>query len=70
LAGGCGSAYFWFYEWNLSDAVNLGEHTPGSWSWDWTIDAQGQVAQLNGEVFKLTVEATVNGAELALECGK
>ena len=36
-----GFAYLWFYEWHLFDAVTKGEHTPGSWSWKWSIDANG-----------------------------
>jgi hypothetical protein len=66
-AGDGGFAYLWFYEWNLFDGVKPGEHTPGSWSWDWTIDAHGRVARMNGAVLSLTVEASMNGAELTLE---
>jgi hypothetical protein len=66
-AGGCGFAYFCFYEWNMFDAVHQGEHTPGSWSWDWLIDAHGLVARMKGEIFTVTIEATANGAELMLE---
>ena len=66
-AGGCGFAYFWFYEWNMFDAVNQGEHTHGSWAWHWTIDAHGRAARMEAEILNLTVEAKTNGAELALE---
>jgi hypothetical protein len=66
-AADCGFAYFWFYEWNLFDAVRLGEHTPGSWSWDWTVNAHGLVARTKGDIFNLSVEATPDGAELMLD---
>ena len=60
-------AYFWFYEWNLFEAVNRGEHTAGAWRWDWEIDPLRNVAQLNGEYLSLTVEATSTGAKMLLK---
>jgi hypothetical protein len=67
LANGPGFAFFWFYEWNLFDAVCPGEHTPGRWSWDWSIDAQGRCARMSGEMLSLAIEARPDGAELTLQ---
>ncbi|MHC4727512.1 MAG: hypothetical protein ACYS17_09820 [Planctomycetota bacterium] len=62
-----GFAYFWFYEWHLFDAVTKGEHTHGSHSWKWTVDAHAKLAKMNSNWLKMRIKATENGAELALE---
>jgi len=62
-----GFAYFWFYEWHLFDAVNKGEHTQGSHSWKWTVDADGRLAQMNSRWLKMRIKATENGAKMVLE---
>jgi hypothetical protein len=66
-ASGLGSAFFWFYEWNLFGAVCPGEHTHGDWSWDWSVDSPGQLVRLRGEQLSLAAAATSVGAALALE---
>jgi len=62
-----GFAYFWFYEWHLFDAITKGEHTHGSHSWKWTVDANSRLAQMNSQWLKMRIKATENGAEMALE---
>ena len=62
-----GFAYFWFYEWHLFDAVTKGEHTQGSHSWKWTVDADGRLAQMNSRWLKMRIKATENGAKMVLE---
>lgn len=62
-----GSAYLWFYEWHLFDAVKKGEHTPGSSKWIWNIDSSGTVAQLDSEWLRLKLEATEDGVDMVLD---
>ncbi|MHC4191482.1 MAG: hypothetical protein ACYTBX_10065 [Planctomycetota bacterium] len=62
-----GFAYFWFYEWHLFDAVSKGEHTHGTHSWKWTVDANGTLAQMNSQWLKMRIKATENGADIALD---
>ena len=62
-----GFAYFWFYEWHLFDAVTKGEHTQGSHSWKWTVDANSKLAKMNSQWLKMRIKAAENGAEIALE---
>jgi hypothetical protein len=60
-------AYLWFYEWHLFDAVMKGEHTPGTWSWKWTINNNNTVAQMDSQGIKMTINATGNGADMVME---
>lgn len=60
-------AFFWFYEWYLFDAVTKGEHTPGIFDWEWTVDEQNKSAVLNGEWLKLNIHSRENGADLLME---
>jgi len=62
-----GFVYLWFYEWHLFDAVRKGEHTHGSWKWEWTVDANGTLAQMNSQWLKMRVKATENGADMTLD---
>jgi hypothetical protein len=62
-----GFAYFWFYEWHLFDAVTKGEHTQGSRSWKWTVDAKSRLAKMTSQWLKMRIKATENGAEMTLE---
>lgn len=62
-----GFAYFWFYEWHLFDAVTKGEHTHGSHSWKWAVNANGTLAQMNSQWLKMRIKATENGAEMTLD---
>lgn len=60
-------AYLWFYEWSLFDAVQGGEHKSGLSDWAWTIDSEGKRAQSKSDWFKISAEATTDGADLLLE---
>lgn len=62
-----GYAYLWFYEWHLFDAVKKGEHTNGSWLWDWIIDDHHTLAKMDAKWLKLSISATENGADLSLQ---
>ena len=62
-----GFAYFWFYEWHLFDAVVKGEHTQGSWSWKWTVDDNGTLAQMHSPRLNMTIQSTDDGADMVLE---
>ena len=60
-------AYLWFYEWSLFDAVQEGEHKGGDSDWTWEIDSEGTLAQSESDWFKISAEATEDGADLLLE---
>jgi len=60
-------AFFWFYEWYLFDAVRKGEHTPGNYNWEWTVDEHCKSAVLNAEWLKLNINSRENGADLLME---
>jgi len=62
-----GFAYFWFYKWHLFDAVTKGEHTQGSHSWKWTVDAKSRLAKMTSQWLKMRIKAAENGAKMVLE---
>lgn len=61
------SVYLWFYEWNMFDARQQGQHTRGSHDWDRTVSTDGKTAEVNSDDMKLSLEAVDDGAKLALE---
>ncbi len=60
-------AYLWFYEWSMFGAVRKGEHKSGLSDWTWTVDSDGKFAQSDSDWFKISAEATEEGADLLLE---
>lgn len=60
-------AFLWFYEWYLFDAVLKGEHTAGTCDWEWQVNENGEVAQMDGGWLKLNANAAERGADLSLE---
>ena len=60
-------AFLWFYEWHLFDAVQKGEHSRGTYNWNWDVAEDGSTAQLNADWLQLHVNTTIKGADLSLE---
>ncbi len=57
-------AFLWFYEWHLFNAIEKGEHTQGTYDWEWCVDENETTAYMNVEWLKMNINATNNGAEL------
>ncbi len=59
--------YLWFYEWNMFDAVQSGQHTHGGYGgYDRSFDENGTHAVLSSESMRLEAKAVEDGAELCL----
>lgn len=56
--------YFWFYEWNVFQAVAQGEHTPGRHDFSWSVRDDHAVTEEHG--VRVAVNATEDGARLTL----
>ena len=61
------SAYLWFYEWHLFDAVKMGDNTPGSSEWKWDLSPDGKTAEMKSEWLSLTARAREDGADLLMK---
>lgn len=58
--------YFWFYEWNMFEAMSPGQHTRGSWNFPKTIARDQATAVLGPPALRLTARAVHGGADLSL----
>jgi hypothetical protein len=58
------TVYLWFYEWNMFDAVNPGQHTPGGFDFPKRVDTS--TAVIAAPAFHLSMEATTDGADMVL----
>lgn len=60
--------FLWFYEWNMFDAVQTGEHTLGMFeNFGRTVEADRNAATISDGSIKLTVTASEDAADLLLE---
>ncbi len=59
--------HFWFYEWNMFDAVSPGQHTHGTFRSVRTFNAEGTKATLALPGLRLSVDSVAGGADLLLE---
>ena len=59
--------YLWFYEWNMFEARQPGEHTPSTYRWPRQVNADGTEAAIGPDDLRLTIRAVPDGADLALE---
>jgi len=61
--------YFWFYEWNLFEAVKAGQHTPGCGKpvHDLANDSRSGTLTHDDLGLRISVTAVEDGAELLLE---
>lgn len=58
--------YFWFYEWNMFEAMAPGQHTNGTYRLDRKLDQRGTEAVISSPAIRLTVRAISGGADLVL----
>jgi hypothetical protein len=58
--------YLRFYEWNLFDAVEEGEHSRGKDRWPWEVSSDQQEATLNSELFHARIKVVADGAQIEL----
>ena len=61
------AVYFWFYEWNMFDAVSPGQHTQGTFHSVRTLDSAGAEAVLGLPGLRLLVRVVSGGADLRLQ---
>lgn len=60
------SMYFWFYEWNMFEAMAPGQHTSGGYGWERRIGADGASAEIRSPALHLAAKAVPGGADLLL----
>lgn len=58
--------YFWFYEWNMFDAIQIGEHTNGSFDNNRNLNEDSTSAYISTENLKVEMNVVTNGVELLL----
>ena len=56
--------YFWFYEWNMFEAVHEGQHTRGRFDFEWNVESEN--ATLDCKLFRVSATAVEDGATLNL----
>jgi hypothetical protein len=59
--------YLWFYEWNMFEAREPGQHTGGSYEWTRRVSDDGMAATVGPDDLRLTINAVPDGAEMKLE---
>jgi hypothetical protein len=58
--------YVWFYEWNLFDAFEPGESTPGSYELERWVSEDGRRASVRSDGLSLELEVDAGGVSLVL----
>lgn len=58
--------YFWFYEWNMFEAMERGQHTHGTFKLERSVAKAGTDAVISSPALRLTAKTVSGGAELAL----
>lgn len=58
--------YFWFYEWNMFDAIQEGEHTHGHHDFARQINADQNEAIIQSSGLSVGMKATDDGADMVL----
>jgi len=60
------AAYLWFYEWNMFDAMQRGQHTHVDYERDRTLTKDGRLGVITSDALSLSVALTHDGADLNL----
>ena len=60
------SVYLWFYEWNMFEAIEPGQHTGGSYKTNRRLSKDGGTGFLSADALTLEMVATTDGANLSL----
>jgi hypothetical protein len=58
--------YLWFYEWNMFEAMEPGQHTHGAFKLERSVNPAGADAVISSPALRLTAKAVPGGAELLL----
>jgi hypothetical protein len=58
--------YLWFYEWNMFEAMQRGQPTPGTYKFARKLDPAGTEAVIESPALHLTTRVVPHGAELLL----
>jgi len=58
--------FLWFYEWNMFEAMQPGQHTNGTYQLKRTVNAAGTEAVIESPALHLTVRTLPDGADLVL----
>ena len=58
--------YLWFYEWNMFEAIEPGQHTQGSYRLNRKLSKDGRVGVISSDVLTLQMTAATDGADLKL----
>ena len=58
--------YLWFYEWNMFEAMEPGQHTHGTFKLERSVNPAGTDAVISSPALRLTARAVPGGAELLL----
>jgi len=58
--------YLWFYEWNMFEAIEPGQHTGGTYKLDRSLSEDGRCGKIASDALTLTATATTDGADLEL----
>lgn len=59
--------YFWFYEWNMFEAISPGQHTQGTFHSARKLNPEGTEAPLGLPGLRLSISAVAGGADLQLQ---
>ncbi len=59
--------YYWFYEWNMFEAMSPGQHTSGSFHSARKLNPEGTEATLEHPGLRLSMSAVAGGADLRLQ---
>lgn len=60
------AVYLWFYEWNMFEAIEPGQHTQGTYKLDRKLDKDGRVGVISSDALTLQMTAVTDGADLKL----
>ena len=58
--------YLWFYEWNMFEAIQPGQHTQGTYKLDRILSEDGRKGVIASETLMLQMTAATDGADLKL----
>ena len=60
------SVYLWFYEWNMFEAMQPGQHTRGTYKLDRKLNRTSTRGLITSDALELSMTAVADGAELKL----
>lgn len=58
--------YLWFYEWNMFEAIQPGQHTQGTYKLDRKLGKDGREGIISSDALTLRMTAATDGADLKL----